>query len=82
MTQRPGAISPADSLDQTCDAAAAQAFVGKVATAEVVEQARAAAGARTARTLAPGQMVTMDYRAGRLNLDVDDGNVITGVRCG
>ena len=30
----------------------------------------------------PGMMVTMEYRAGRLNIDVDEANVITNVRCG
>lgn len=65
-----------------CEPEAAQSFVGKAATADVVEQARTAAKAQVARVLKPGQMVTMEYRAGRLNVDVDDNNVITNVRCG
>lgn len=68
--------------DATCDAEPARSFIGKTATTQVVEQARKAAGARGARTLKPGQMVTMEYNAGRLNLDVDTANVITNVRCG
>jgi len=67
---------------EQCDAEAARAFVGQEATAEVVEQARAAAGAELVRTLSPGQMVTMEYHFSRLNLDVDEANVITGARCG
>ena len=65
-----------------CDPEAARSVVGQVATAEVVEQARSAAGAEIARTLKPGQMVTMEFHASRLNIDVDAGNTITNVRCG
>ncbi len=65
-----------------CNAQGAQSYVGKVATAGTVEAARKAAGADIARTLKPGQMVTMEYLEGRLNVDVDAANVITGFRCG
>jgi hypothetical protein len=65
-----------------CDADAVQGLVGHVASADVVEKARVAAGAQIARTLKPGQMVTMEYHASRLNIDVDANNVITNVRCG
>lgn len=73
---------PRDAFTGTCDDKAAQSLVGQVATPAIAEQARAAAGANGVRVLKPGQMVTMEYRAGRLNLDVDANNVITGVRCG
>lgn len=66
----------------SCDAKAAQSLVGRTADAAVAEQARAAAGARAVRVLRPGQMVTMEYRADRLNIDVDAQGVITGIRCG
>jgi hypothetical protein len=65
-----------------CNADAARSVVGQMATAETVEQARSAAGAETARTLKPGQAVTMEYNASRLNIDVDAGNTISNVRCG
>ncbi len=68
--------------EQKCDAAAARGAIGKVATVAVVEQARQAAGAQIARTLKPGQMVTMEYHDSRLNIDVDANNVILNVRCG
>ena len=35
-----------------------------------------------ARVLKPGQMVTMEYAEGRLNIDVDAGNVVINLRCG
>ncbi len=65
-----------------CNADAARGVVGQVASTQVIEQARTAAGAETARTLAPGQAVTMEFNGNRLNLDVDAGNTITNVRCG
>jgi hypothetical protein len=74
----PGAGDPI----QRCDAEAARGAIGREATAEVVEEARLAAGADVVRTLSPGQMVTMEYHASRLTLDVDDANVVVDVRCG
>jgi len=48
----------------------------------VVEQARIDAGAREARVLHPGQVVTMEYKEGRLNVDVNDREAVVGLRCG
>lgn len=65
-----------------CHAERAQDAVGKTATAAVVEQARKDAGAQTVRVLKPGQVVTMEYREGRLNVYVDGNNAIERVACG
>lgn len=73
---------PTPPMAMECDTEAAQGAVGKVATAVAVEQARKDAGARTARVLKPGQMVTMEFIEGRLNVYVDERNVITRVACG
>ena len=82
-TSSGGAEAPVgDGAAQACNADAARGFIGQLATSEVVEQARKAAGAGIARTLKPGQVVTMEYRGDRLDLDVDASNVVTGVRCG
>lgn len=70
-----------ETLDD-CNPDAARSAIGKEATAEVVEQARVAAGAEVVRTLAPGQIVTMEYHASRLNLSVDDRGVVVDVSCG
>ena len=78
MRRMPGSD---DSLVR-CNPDAARSAIGKQATAEVVEQARVAAGADVARTLAPGQMVTMEFHTSRLNLSVDGGNVVVDVSCG
>jgi hypothetical protein len=78
--------TPENAMDDedaaACNADAARPAIGKTATADVVEQARIAAGAEVARTLKPGQMVTMEYHPSRLNIDVDADNRITNVRCG
>lgn len=47
-----------------------------------MEEARSAAGADRVRTIKPGQMVTMEYHASRLTLDVDEHNIVVNVRCG
>ena len=65
-----------------CNAQGAQAAVGKNATAKVVEDARVRSGARLARVLRPGQMITKEFDGQRLNLEVDAGGKIIAVRCG
>ncbi|WP_423246708.1 I78 family peptidase inhibitor [Simplicispira sedimenti] len=64
-----------------CNAQAAQSFVGQNSTAKVVEAARVKSGALMARILRPGQMVTKEYNAQRLNLEVDANGRIVAARC-
>lgn len=66
----------------SCDAKAAAAFVGQAISEDVSNKAQAAAGARGVRIIRPGMAVTMDYRAGRLNLHLDDAGRITKATCG
>ncbi|MDO9402746.1 MAG: I78 family peptidase inhibitor [Polaromonas sp.] len=79
-TAIPGTAGPA--AGGTCNAAPAQAVLGRVATAAVVEDARQRSGARMARVLRPNQVVTMEFSAERLNLSVDAASKITRVTCG
>jgi hypothetical protein len=81
-TATPPMSDPTPSAGVTCDPAPAQSLVGQPATAANVERARQLAGARTARVLKPGQMVTMEYMDGRLNVYVDAKNVIERIHCG
>ena len=69
-------------LGGTCDAAPAQSFVGQNNTAKVVEAARVRSGALMVRVLRPGQMVTKEFDAQRLNLEVNAAGRIIAVRCG
>lgn len=65
-----------------CNAEKAQGFVGQPGTSETAARARDAAGASMVRWLRPGMAVTMEYRADRLNIEVDDKDVIVSIRCG
>lgn len=67
---------------ESCNAEAAQVYVGQAATPAIIDAARRAAGAEQVRTLKPGQMVTMEFLEGRLNVHVDAGNVILRTACG
>lgn len=40
------------------------------------------AGAKAMRWLRPDAAMTMDYRADRLNILLDNANIVTGFRCG
>ena len=82
-TASPPMSDPTPPQPMACNAEAAKpGALGKVATADVLERARRESGAEMSRVLKPGQMVTMEYREGRLNVDVDAANVIINLRCG
>ncbi|MGH8416492.1 MAG: I78 family peptidase inhibitor [Pseudomonas sp.] len=71
-----------DSGQSRCDAAAAQFAVGKPASPALLEQARVKSGAQTARVLGPNDMVTLEYRSDRLNLNTDQAATVNRVNCG
>jgi hypothetical protein len=48
----------------------------------VVERIRMDTHSRIARVLRPGQAVTMEFSAERVNVNVNDRNAIIGVTCG
>jgi len=67
----------------SCNADAAKAgLIGKTADAATIERARTAAGGHTVRVLKPGQMITKEYLDGRVNVHVDERNVIVEIGCG
>lgn len=79
----PAPLGRADApVGGACHAEGARAAVGKGASAQVVEQARVAAGARMARVLHPGQIITKEFDGERLNLEVNAKGVVLAVRCG
>ncbi|KGM53408.1 hypothetical protein N799_07450 [Lysobacter arseniciresistens ZS79] len=79
-TMAPVDVPPAPAT--TCVAEDASSAVGRAATPEVVERARIESHSNDVRVIEPGQAVTMDYRADRLNIDVNERGAITGLRCG
>lgn len=65
-----------------CDADRARWAIGREATADVVEEVRAATQSRDVRVIHPGQAVTMDYSPVRVNIHVNERNAITSITCG
>ena len=81
----PAADTPAEDVPPAtvgCDPARVQPMLGEVASSELAARARDAAGARTVRTLAPGQAVTREYAEGRLNLQLDAEQRVVHAYCG
>ena len=77
----PAAVPPPEHPDR-CDHRRAQWAIGHSATRDVLDRARLDAGAEFARFLRIGEPITLEYRIGRLNLGIDEGNVVRTVRCG
>ena len=65
-----------------CQTAALAALVGTPFTPALQADARARAKVRTVRAIRPGMAETMDFRPDRLNIDIDEKNIVTGFRCG
>lgn len=65
-----------------CDAERARWAIGREASAEVVEEVRAATQSQHVRVIHPGQAVTMDFSPVRVNIHVNERNAITRVTCG
>lgn len=82
QTEHQTAAQPAGSFDGRCNADGARYTIGQQASADLLEQARTKASAQVARVLRPHDMVTLEYRSDRLNLNADDSGRITRVNCG
>lgn len=65
-----------------CSADAAQSLLGQPGTSETAQKAMTLTKSKSLRWLRPGMAVTMDYRSDRLNITLDDRNVITRISCG
>ncbi|MBV6821613.1 I78 family peptidase inhibitor [Pseudomonas sp. PD9R] len=75
-------VATTDTGHSRCEAKAAEFTIGKTASPELLEQARTRAGAQNARFLLPNDMVTLEYRSDRLNLNTDANKVVMRVNCG
>ena len=64
------------------DAEPARGAIGQAASSEVVERIRIETHSQVARVIRPGQAVTMDFSAARVNVHVNERNAVTGVTCG
>ena len=65
-----------------CSAEGLGDLVGHIATPSLVNRAKRRAGASVVRVLKPGQIVTMEYLNGRLNVNVDEKNRVKSFSCG
>jgi hypothetical protein len=68
--------------ETACDASRAQTLVGQPASDALAARARRLADSSTVRFLRPGQIVTMEFRADRLNLVLDAQEKVEAIRCG
>jgi hypothetical protein len=65
-----------------CSASGLGNLIGRIATPSLVNRAKRRAGASAVRILRPGQVATMEYRNGRLNVNVDEKNRVKSFNCG
>ena len=65
-----------------CRSEGLNAFVGQTATAEIGSEILKKSGAKVLRWLKPGQIVTMEFRADRVNVKLDAQNKVEAVTCG
>lgn len=73
---------PAPVPQPECSATGARFAVGQALSSQLEAAARTRANATVSRVLKPGQAVTMEFNAARLNLEVDARGRVTAVRCG
>jgi Peptidase inhibitor I78 family len=69
-------------ISGSCDASRAQFAIAQPASADLLEHARLAAQASSARFIRPNQPITTEYLGSRLNLGLDRQDVVASVNCG
>ncbi|HLR13140.1 MAG TPA: I78 family peptidase inhibitor [Burkholderiaceae bacterium] len=75
-------MSSTGDPEYRCDADPAQALLGETINSDVEARARELSGSKTVRTLRPNNVITMEYNPQRINLRVDEQDVITSAGCG
>lgn len=78
-TQPPESTPPPT---RECDAAPAQRLVGRQRSEATVREAQRLSHANAVRVLRPGQIITMEYRADRVNIRIDTQEKILAITCG
>lgn len=68
--------------DGRCDAEGGQFAIGKQASLDLLNQVRTRTGAQDARILGPNDMVTLEYRSERVNVNADASGKVIRVNCG
>lgn len=65
-----------------CKADAARSLTGRQASGELGTEALRLSGATALRWIRPGDVVTMDYREDRVNIELDSNSRVQLIRCG
>lgn len=74
--------APTPPVAATCDASKVQWAIGEQASDALLEHARVEAKAGSARFLRPDQPITMEYLGSRLNLGLNEQDIVSSVTCG
>lgn len=77
-----GQVSSGQASSGRCEASGAQFAVGQQASAALLAQARSKAGAQDARFISPNDVLTLEYRSERVNLNTDANGKVVRVNCG
>ncbi|MAM57468.1 MAG: hypothetical protein CMN25_09060 [Salinicola sp.] len=77
---RPPDVKPVP--EDACGAQTVGSLVGETLTDELQAQIADRSRAADIRVIEPGKSYTMDYRAQRLDIKVDDQRMITDISCG
>lgn len=81
----PPTVAPSGANEEqavACDLDAIHYAIGEQFDEANVPQLQSDSRARQVRVLRPGDMATMDHRPDRLNIHLDDQDVIEELRCG
>lgn len=65
-----------------CRAEPVATLVGKRVTPALLADAKARSHSAKVRTIAPGDLVSMDFRGDRLNIETDAAGRVVKMRCG
>lgn len=73
---------PGADITGDCTVEQVQGVLGQIASAERIQQAQQQANAKFLRVLAPGDAATLEYNPQRLNIHIDESEVIVRLACG
>ncbi len=82
LQPEPGKPDERAAASGACHADPVQWAIGQEATSETMGRVWRESHAGLIRPISPGQAVTMDYRADRVNVELDAGNRIVRIHCG
>src|SRR5690554_3733321 len=76
------AILPVGDVEMKCQEEATTKWLGQTLDVRTEEEIKHAANAKSVRVGKPGSAFTMDFREDRVNVIVDEKDVITRIYCG